>query len=172
MRAKSQMSTKVNTTKDLKQINHMPDTKNIADKDLGVKQVSEREYFVHNNHFTFIDDNIIHVTPKGDINKATAGGILKLFTKLIEMIDGDVYIIIDLNAAGKPSPVAREVGRKVFENAKVNKIAFWGVHPVARIIALFMVGISQKENIRFFNTREKALEWLRRRKGHESQVAP
>jgi len=49
------------------------------------------------------------------------------------------------------------------QNEKIRKIAIWGLSPVARVIASFVMGISKKD-IRFFNSEEKALSWLKKRK--------
>ena len=73
---------------------------------------------------------------------------------------GKANLCIDLNKAGMPSSGARKIGRKAFENEKVGKIAIFGLHPVARIIASFVMGVTRKEDLRFFKTKEEALAWL------------
>jgi hypothetical protein len=53
--------------------------------------------------------------------------------------------------------IFREAAEKVFKG----KMAYFGMHPVARVIASFMMGVTRKQNMRFFKTREEALAWLK-----------
>jgi hypothetical protein len=47
------------------------------------------------------------------------------------------------------------------EDTKTGKTAFFGMHPVARVIASFVMGVSPNKMMRFFKTKEDALIWLR-----------
>jgi len=74
-----------------------------------------------------------------------------------------VKSIVDLNFAGKQSPKARQLGQEIINNEKMGKIAIWGVHSVARVIAEFFIGVSKKKDIRFFKSEEDALVWLKKK---------
>jgi len=51
--------------------------------------------------------------------------------------------------------------RKSFEAEGVGKVAMIGMHPVARMIMSFVMGITQKKDICVFKTKEDALKWLK-----------
>ena len=76
-------------------------------------------------------------------------------------------VFIDLNKAGKGSPEARKIWKKLTENEKTGRVAFFGLHPVARVLASFTMGVSKNKDMRFFKTREEALEWLKESKRDE-----
>ena len=82
--------------------------------------------------------------------------------KLANMVDGKVNCLVDLNSAGKPSVEARKVGMEGFRNKKFGKIALIGSHPVAKVLAFFVMGVIKKKDMRFFKTKEEALKWLKK----------
>ena len=47
------------------------------------------------------------------------------------------------------------------ELEKIGKIAMFGMHPVARVVASFVMGVTNKEDMRFFKSKEDALLWLK-----------
>lgn len=114
------------------------------------------------DHRLFLDsNNIINVSPSGNVDAKTAPLIKEAFLKLIADADGPVNILADLNKAGKPSVEARRVANEIFHREEVKKVAFFGLHPVARVIASFIKAIVNKKEISFFKTREEALNWLK-----------
>jgi len=70
-------------------------------------------------------------------------------------------MLLDINKAGQVSSGARKIGKETFEDEKVGKVAFVGLHPVARVIASFVMGVTRKKDMRFFKTKEEALAWLK-----------
>jgi len=49
----------------------------------------------------------------------------------------------------------------VSEYEKTGKVAVFGLHPVARVIASFVMGVSKNKDMRFFKAKEEALAWLK-----------
>ncbi len=133
----------------------------MEEKTIEIKQVSDREIWVGESRFYLGEDNILYETVVGEQNERTATEALKVVEKLYTMVDGKVNVLTDLNKAGTPSSGARKIGQKAFENENIGKVALFGLHPVARIIASFVIGVTRKKDIRFFKTREKALAWLK-----------
>lgn len=82
-----------------------------------------------------------------------------------EMMGGQtekLRVAIDCNKTGKPSPKARAVFQELGRKEKLYKVAAFGLHPVARIIATFGMGAEiKKGRYHFFNTEEQALKWLK-----------
>jgi hypothetical protein len=59
------------------------------------------------------------------------------------------------------SAKARRFGKTGFEKEETGKVALIGMHPVARVLASFVIGMTRKEDLRFFKTEEEALAWLK-----------
>ncbi len=133
----------------------------MEEKSVEIKQVSEREIWVGENRFYLAEDDIIYITIVGDVDKDIAIACRDAPYKLADMIEGKAHLIIDLNNAGHQSSEARKIGQEAFENENLGKIAYHGLHPVARVIASFLMGVSKKEDVRFFKTKEDALAWLK-----------
>ncbi len=121
----------------------------------------EREIRVGENRLYLGEDNILHVINIGEIDEKTAITIEEAVLKLMNMVDGKVHTLTDLNKAGKTSSEARKVFKKLAEHEKQGKNAFFGVHPVARVLASFFMGSTKKKDNRFFKTKEEALTWLK-----------
>ena len=119
-----------------------------------------REVWVGKNRIHLGEDNIVYFTAVGEHNGKMAIEINDAIMKVGEMFEEKVNVLIDLNNARKPSPEARKIFKEGIELEKAGKIAFLGIHPVARMLASFGVGMSRKKDLRFFKTKEEALAWL------------
>ena len=127
-----------------------------------VKQVSEREIWVGENRLYLDEDNVLCIINVGEIDEKIAIEIKEAVLKLMNMVEGKVHTLTDLNKAGKSTSQARKVFQELAEHEKQGKNAFYGMHPVARVLASFFMGISKKKDIRFFKTKEEALTWLKK----------
>ena len=119
------------------------------------------EIRIGENRLYLDEDNIIRITIVGELDEETQIGINEVGYKLMNTLEGRVYALIDLNKAGRVSPGARKRQVEISEHEKTAKVALFGLHPVARVVASFFMGISQKKDMRFFRTREEALAWLK-----------
>ena len=134
----------------------------MEEKPIDIRQVGEREIWVGESKFFLDEDNILYETVVGEQNERTATEMLKVTNKLQNMVEGKLNVLIDLNKAGTPSSEARKIGQEAFEDEKIGKIALFGLHPVARVIASFVMGVSRKKDMRFFKSKEEALAWLKK----------
>ena len=121
----------------------------------------DREIRVGENRMYLGEDNLLCITIVGELDEETQIGINEAGYKLMNTVEGKVYALVDLNKAGKVSPGARKRQVEISEHEKTAKVALFGLHPVARVVASFFMGISQKKDMRFFRTREEALAWLK-----------
>jgi len=121
----------------------------------------DRELLVGESRFYLGEDNILYETIVGEFDEKKAIEAKEAVFKLMNKVNGQVNILIDLNKAGNQSSKARKIGKEMFENEKNEKIALFGMNPVARVVASFVMGIAKKEDMRFFKTKEKALSWLK-----------
>jgi len=129
-------------------------------KKMEIVQISEKEFIVGGNRSSIIGDNIIHVVASGEQTSELARLQFEMDSKLASLIDGKVNYLIDLNKAGKNSPEARSIWTRITENENTNKVAIYGLNPVARVLASFVMGVTKKKDFRFFMTKEDALNWI------------
>jgi hypothetical protein len=121
----------------------------------------DREIWVGKNRLYLGEDNITYFFMVGEHDENMASAIGEAFLKLINMGEGKVNALGDLNKIGKQSPEARKIWKELSEHEKVGKLALIGMHPVARVIASFVIGTTNKKDMRFFKTKEEALAWLK-----------
>ena len=121
----------------------------------------DREIWVGENRYYLGEDNILHITNVGPLDTEQAAAVREALTKLKSMFKGKVDVLVDLNKAGQASSKAREIFKGMSEDENVGRIAIFGVHPVAKVLASFFMEVSKNRNMRFFKTKEEALEWLK-----------
>ena len=121
----------------------------------------DREIWVGENRLYLGEDNTLHISDVGKVDEKIAILGKNAAFKLISMVEGKVNVFIDINQAGKQSPEARKIWKEFSEHEKFGKIALFGMHPVARVLASFVMGTTKKKDLRFFKTKEKALAWLK-----------
>ncbi|MBN1821310.1 MAG: STAS/SEC14 domain-containing protein [Prolixibacteraceae bacterium] len=130
------------------------------EKNFPVKVVSEKEIWVGENQFQVLSDNIIKVKAVGEETMEKAEIQKEISLKLANSLEGKIKYLIDLNRSGKSSHEARNIWKELSENEKTAKVAMFGMHPVARVIASFVSDITNKKEMRFFKTEEAAIKWL------------
>ncbi len=126
-----------------------------------VKHVSEREIWVGESRFYLGEDDVFYETIIGKQDEKTVLAALEYHNRFKNMVEGKLKMLIDINKAGQVSSGARKIGKETLEDEEVGKVAFVGLHPVARVIASFVMGVTRKKDMRFFKTREEALAWLK-----------
>ena len=120
-----------------------------------------REIHIGKNTLYLTEDNILCITNIGEIDEKTAIAMKEAVHSLMNRVEGKVHTLTDLNKARKISPEARKVFKELAEHEKQGKNAFFGMHPVARVLTAFFMGLSPKKDMRFFKTKEEALAWLK-----------
>ena len=122
----------------------------------------DREIWIGESRVYFGEDNIIYETVVGAVDEKTAIAFKEACIKLRSKAEGRVInTLIDLNRAGKPTPEARRIGQQRLEDEEIGKVAMFGMHPVTRVIASFVMGVTRKKDMRFFRSKEEALAWLK-----------
>ena len=122
----------------------------------------DREIWVGENSLYLGEDNIVYVTVVGEVDGKTATEITEIDNKFKSMVEGKLNVLADLNKGGKQSVEARKIWKEMTEDDRTGKIAMYGMHPVARVLASFVMGVSRKKDMRFFKTKEEALTWLKK----------
>ncbi len=124
-------------------------------------QNKDREIWVGKNRLYLSKDNITYFFMVGEHDEKIASACGEAFLKLINIVEGKVNALGDLNKARKQSPEARKIWKELSEHEKVGKLALIGMHPVARVLASFVMGRTKKKDMRFFKTKEEALAWFK-----------
>lgn len=130
---------------------------------MNIKQngfVEKKEIFVEKNRL-YLKDNIVYVTNVGEDTETKAIAMKKAYFELISDIEGKVNVFIDLSLSQKPSPKVRGIWKELTEHEKTGRIAFLVINPVLRMLASFVAGVSKNKDMRFFETKEKAVAWLK-----------
>ncbi len=141
----------------------MVNAKNTAEEKGKVKVVwkGDREVWVGENRYYLGENNIFYITPVGEFDEKIALAVKEVMLEIFNMVEGKINLMVDLNKAEKHSSEARKIVKEITENEKTGKAAIFGMHPVARVLASFIMGISKKKDMRFFKTKEGALAWLK-----------
>ena len=118
----------------------------------------DREILVGENRFYLGEDDIMYVELAGDYNVENALSLRDAYLKLLRAVEGKVNIFVDNSRSGKPSQEARKIFAEMIEHEQCGKIAVFGLSPVSRVIASFVLGSSKNKNTYIFKTKEEALE--------------
>ncbi len=122
----------------------------------------DREIWIGENRLYFDEDNILYETVVGVVDEKIAIAFREASLKIGSKAEGRVIkVFVDLSRAGKSTPEARRIAQQSLEDERIGKVAFFGLHPVARVIASFVMGATRKKDMRFFRSNEKALAWLK-----------
>ena len=127
---------------------------------IAVERINSTTVIVGQNKTVFIEPNIIYVVAKGEQTDELSKEQSRICNQFIEGVEGKINYLIDLNLAGKSSPQARKHWQRLSEDKRTNKVALFGLHPVARVLASFVMGVSLKKDMLFFKTKEEAQDWL------------
>ena len=119
----------------------------------------DREIWIGENRIYIDKDNIVHQALVGIIEDDLANEIGRITLGLTKP-DTKIRILMDLNKSGQPSSKARKSFLQIAETKKIEKIALFGLGPVSRVIAAFVMGLTRKD-MRFFKNKEEALKWLK-----------
>ena len=120
----------------------------------------EKETWAGENRFYLGEDNIIYAEEVMKTDEKTALAEKDAILKLANLSEGKVNLAVDLNEDGTPTAEARKIYQSLIEHEKIGKVAMFGLRPVARVMASFLIGVVQKEDVRFFKTKKEAIVWF------------
>ena len=114
-------------------------------------------------------NGIIRNKTWGDFGKEDAQRLSSALLKLIESRPGQVLILNDLTEAGNASYEARKIFADMFKNERIKRRAFVGMKTLTKVIVSFIMNFSSSKNVKFFDTEEAALSWLKEEDLHDRQ---
>ena len=119
-----------------------------------------KEFMVGKNRIFLDDNNVVNFIHVGEMNEEIAIDSIEAMRELQRIGGKKINFLIDFNKAGKGTAKGRRLLKEFTENQIDGKLAFYGLHPVARVIASFFMGTTKKDEMRFLKTKEDALEWF------------
>lgn len=129
--------------------------------------MKEKQFSIGESIYYLGEDNILYVIARGKIENKDLPALKEATFKFEKKTKGKANILIDLNEAKEQSPEARKMWSELCKQKRTGKVALFGMHPVARVLVSFVVGVSKNKNLRFFNSREKAIKWLKEKHNTE-----
>ncbi len=127
-----------------------------------MKQTIIHEFYVGQHHHYLADDNIIYANTIGAIDDEMAVQFKEKSLCLYAKFDGPIRVLVDLNKAGKQTTLARNVWTDLCnQGERPVRVALWGLHPVAKLLASFYIGLSGNKKCKFFSTKDAAMKWLK-----------
>ncbi|WP_430972548.1 hypothetical protein [Sunxiuqinia rutila] len=127
-----------------------------------IREVSKDEVWMNHNHIRLIEDQVFHIVACGEQTSEMAYTYLDIFDRMLSGSSKPVSYLVDLNQAGRNSSEARRVWKQIGDCAQTHRIALFGLHPVAEVLACFVIGISNEQEMRFFRNETAAMNWLRK----------
>ena len=122
---------------------------------------NEKEIFVGNNRFYLGEDNVLYITVEGEFNEKLATGIEDAYLKLMKKSGRKTNLLIDSTEMGQPSSVARKIIKRMTEHKFTGKVSVYGTNRVSRMLAAFIIGLSNNKNMHFSKSKEEAINWLK-----------
>ena len=127
---------------------------------MNFEKINDKEYMLGINRVTLIENNIIYVQAKGPQTYEMSLAYKEICHLIYANVEGKINYLINLNECSKNESAARETWKDLSSEDKTNKAATFGLNPVARVIASFVIGTYGNDNLRFFKSYEDAKAWL------------
>jgi hypothetical protein len=105
-------------------------------------------------------NNILILVGRGGYDKQLATLVRDAILDVLDSSSVKINILADFNEAGKSSSEARDIWRGLAAHKNIGKIACIGGHPLARILAVFILKLTQNGRFRFYSKTEEAMNWL------------
>lgn len=126
-----------------------------------IKQINDREIWINDGHMLLGDDNIIYCISLKEPDEQHALAVNDWLLKLAMRVEGRANVFLDISDTKRPTVKAKKIFSQMIQHKKIGKFAFFGAHPVARVLASFMIGIMGKRDVRFFKKKDEAIGWLK-----------
>ncbi len=122
-----------------------------------VRYINDNKIIIHNEQYL-----VYHVVTVGEQTDEMASAHYEMVSELLQTTGKKIQFLIDLNHCGKNSPKARDMWRTLSNLDQTDKVAIFGLHPVAKVLASFAMGkLKKMSKYRFFSTEEEAWKWLK-----------
>jgi hypothetical protein len=109
------------------------------------------------------DDGILRLAFIGDMVGEDIEIFIKDFTPFLEAATEvePLNILADASRAGKTSSAARKAYVRLNRDLRGGKVAVVGARRYGRVLVSFILKATGRDNVRFFDSEEEALAWLK-----------
>ena len=128
--------------------------------DCAIEKLSSSKYKLLDNTLEQIKTDLVFVIIVGDQNSITALKIKEVVDIFTHGISNKMNYLIDITKSGKVTHGARSIYKMLAEDEHTRRAGLFGLNPVARVLASFVINTYKKDNLKFFSTRDDALQWL------------
>jgi hypothetical protein len=124
-------------------------------------EIGNNNYQIGENKISIPEPNILFIESIGNQTDEVAKVYYDFYLKLTNNIEGKMHVVVDINNSKKSSTQARRTWKALSELEQTGKVALFGLHPVAKVLATFVMRITNKNDISFFKTKEEAFAWVK-----------
>lgn len=109
------------------------------------------------------DDGILRLVGTGDLDEEIAEAVMKDLASFLEAatMERPLLLLSDVSRSGKVSSRARSLLADLARDPRLGKNAILGGGRYNRVLASFINKATGQDNIRFFDSEEEALVWLK-----------
>ncbi|HOU12580.1 MAG TPA: STAS/SEC14 domain-containing protein [Anaerolineae bacterium] len=108
-------------------------------------------------------DGILRLMFIGDTDKLGAEALIADFGPYLAhaTVENPLCILWDDTRGGKASSEVRKFYADLNSDPRIGKVAIFGAKHYGRVLGEFILKFTGRDNIRFFDTQEQALSWLK-----------
>jgi len=107
------------------------------------------------------EDGILYYLMAAPVDEAEAVRLDEGGTEYLDSGEA-TQVLIDLQQSTKFSSGARKIWVKFLQNPHIKKTAFFGGSVFVRTLASFVMTATHRDDIKFFLSKEEAMEWLQK----------
>jgi len=110
----------------------------------------------------FENDGVLRLTFIGDTDHQGAEKLVADFAPFLEQtpVDKPLLILWDDTRGGKASAEVRRVYAELNRDPRIGKVAIFGAQRYGRVLGEFVLKLTGRDNVRFFNNEAEARAWL------------
>lgn len=110
----------------------------------------------------FASDGILRLTFIGDTDRRGAEKLVMDFAPFLEQatVDKPLLILWDDTRGGKASSDVRKVYADLNRDPRIGKVAIFGAQRYGRVLGEFVLKLTGRNNVRFFDNETEARAWL------------
>ena len=109
------------------------------------------------------DDGILHLSFEGDMGETEAQAFLAAFEPFLDAATEQepLLILAQRKTAGKYGPAVRKFFVRLNSYPQIGRVAVARVSRYGRVLVGFILKATGRDNVRFFDSEETALAWLK-----------
>jgi hypothetical protein len=109
------------------------------------------------------DDSILRMALIGNVSGEDMEALLKDIQPFFEAVTEaePLCLLVDSSRSGKTSATARKAYVELNRDHRLKKSAVLGANRYSRVLGSFILKATGRDNVRFFDSEEEAIAWLK-----------